>query len=183
MEVNKEDSMSNIYYLGIDWSEAKHDLCLLNTSGERIVEKQIGHSVVGFGQIEALRQTLNVPAQALVCGIETANSLLIDWLWSKGYEQLYVLAPTMLDKSRARFHPSGAKDDRLDAQEIADLVRKERHRLLPWHPGSGLLQQLRAKVSFSLYLTKTAVATANRLRSLLVRYYPAALQVCESWPT
>ena len=61
--------------------------------------------------------------------------------------------------------------------------RKERSRLLPWQPGSELLQTLRAQVSFGLHLTKMAVMQANRLQSLLLRYYPAALHLCESWPT
>jgi transposase len=170
-------------YLGIDWSEGKHELCLLNPVGEAIVRKEITHSLAGFGEIEKWREQLQLRASEMVIGIESANSLLIDWLWEQGYEALYVTAPHTVEKSRDRFHPSGAKDDRLDANEIAELVWKERSRLLPWHPGSRLLQQMRVQVSFGLYLTKNTVALSNRLRSLLVRYYPAALATFTSWPT
>lgn len=175
--------MTREHYLGIDWSETKHDLCLENEKGVIVVEGAIEHSVQGFAGIENWREQLQLNPSEIIIGIESANLLLIDWLWAKNYEHVYVIPPSTVEKSRQRFHGSGAKDDRIDARELAELVRLERAHLLPWHPGSDRLQVLRAQVSFGLHLTKMAVMQANRLRSLLLRYYPAALMVCASWPT
>lgn len=171
------------HYLGVDWSESHHALCLTNRQGEKIVEQSIEHSVKGFEQLLALCQKAQVEPSQCVVGIETAHSLLIDWLWSQGFQHLYVVPPATVDKSRSRFHLSGAKDDRLDAAEITQLLRLERQRLLPWQPGSARLQQLRATVRFALFLSRRAVAEANRLRAVLLRYYPAALATFSTWPT
>ena len=123
--------MTRQHYLGIDWSQERHDICVKNETGEIVVEKSIAHSLKGFEEIEGLRQALKLSPGELIIGIETANSLLIDWLWERSYEQIYVIPPSTVDKSRKRFHSSGAKDDKVDARECCDLVRKERSRLLP----------------------------------------------------
>jgi Transposase IS116/IS110/IS902 family/Transposase len=60
---------------------------------------------------------------------------------------------------------------------LADLLRTDRARLHPWCPDSLLVRQLRAKVSFVQHLTHESVRLSNRLRAVLVRYYPAALSV------
>jgi transposase len=56
----------------------------------------------------------------------------------------------------------------------------DRNRLQPWHPDSLLTRQMRAKVSLILHLTVQTTHLSNRLRSVLLRYYPAALQVFKS---
>lgn len=91
--------------------------------------------------------------------------------------------PNVVNKSRGRYRQSGAKDDQWDAALIGNLLRTDRQRFRPWHPGSALLQPMRASVSYHLYLTKQAVATGNRLRALLLRYYPAAYHFCSTWPS
>jgi hypothetical protein len=66
---------------------------------------------------------------------------------------------------------------------IAEILRTDRHRLYPWHPGSDLLQQMRAKVSLIRYLTEEVVRTTNRLREVLLRYYPVACRLFSSLAT
>jgi hypothetical protein len=50
-------------------------------------------------------------------------------------------------------------------------------RLQPWRPDCLLTRQIRAKISLILHLTQETTRLSNRLRSVLLRYYPAALQV------
>ena len=59
-------------------------------------------------------------------------------------------------------------------------MRTDRSRLQPWHPDSLLTRQIRAKVSLCAFVTRNIVRTSNRLRAVLLRYYPAALQVFSS---
>ena len=40
-------------YIGIDWSQSKHDLCFLNQAGSSIAQITIPHSQEGFWQIES----------------------------------------------------------------------------------------------------------------------------------
>jgi hypothetical protein len=46
-----------------------------------------------------------------------------------------------------------------------------------WHPDSLLTRQMRAKVSWIQHLTRSSTRLSNRLRALLLRFFPAALRV------
>jgi transposase len=115
--------------------------------------------------------------------METAHNLIIDFLWSRGYSQIYVVPPTTIKGNRSRFRHSRARSDASDALVIADCLRTDQGRLQPWKPDQPLTRHIRAKLSLINYLTKEIVRLSNRLRSVLLRYYPAALNVFSSWPT
>jgi transposase len=164
-------------YIGIDWSEKKHDVVFMNEAGADLADLTIPHSLDGFVQFDTACQKLGLaPADCLI-GLETAHNLFIDYLWSRAYAQVYVLPPNQVKSNQGRFRQSQARDDPEDARLIADILRTDRGRLQPWHPDSLLTRQMRAKVSLILQLTKQTTRLANRLRAVLLRYYPAALQV------
>jgi hypothetical protein len=79
--------------------------------------------------------------------------------------------------SRGRYGSSGTRSDQKDAQLLADILRTDRARLQPWRPDSLLTRQIRAKVSLVYHLTKSVSRTTERLRAILVRYYPTALEL------
>jgi transposase len=110
-------------------------------------------------------------------GLETAHNLVVDFLWDRGYSEVYVIAPNVVRSTRGRYGQSGARTDQSDAFLLADLLRTDRARLQPWHPDSLLTHQIRAKASLIGHLTQSLIRHANRLRAVLLRYYPAALQV------
>jgi transposase len=163
-------------YIGIDWSENKHDVCFLNETGEIILVQEILHTIVGFRQLDQARQSLGVTREEVLIGLETAHNLLVDYLWDQGYEQVYVLPPSVVKSAQKRYRQSGAKDDRWDARLIADLLRTDRSRYTPWKPDQPLTRQIRAEVRFAMQLGRELVRDGNRLRSILLRYYPAALE-------
>lgn len=164
-------------YIGIDWSEQKHDLVVRNAAGAILVQGVIPHSQEGFMEFDRMRHKLGVQPGECKVGLETAHNLLIDYLWGQGYSQLYVLPPSTVKSSRGRFKVSQAHDDQSDAGLIAELLRVESDSFRPWQPGSELLQNIRARVSLVGCLTHHSVQYSNRLRSVLLRYYPAALEV------
>lgn len=167
-------------YIGIDWSEKQHAVVFQNEAGGEILRRTVAHSLDGLEELDSLCRQIGVAPQDCVVGLETAHSLLIDFLWARNYAQIYVLPPNQVKSSQGRLRQSGARDDPEDAALIAELVRTDRHRLYPWHPGSPLLQQMRAKVSFLGFLNRNIRRFSNRLRSVLLRYYPAALRVFSS---
>lgn len=170
-------------YIGIDWSEKKHDVVFQDQTGRHLLRLTIPHSLEGFLKLDQARQQLGIKPQEVVVGMETAHNLLIDFLWERGYVHLYVLPPSQVKSNRGRQRQSRAWDDPQDAALIAEIVRTDRHRLYPWQPGSLLLQQMRAKLRLVTFLTKEVVQYANRLRSMLLRYYPAAVKVFSSLDT
>jgi transposase len=162
-------------YIGIDWSENKHDICFLHESGEVLLMQQISHTIAGFRQLDQARESLGVEREEVIIGLETAHNLLVDYLWDQGYEQIYVLPPSVVKSAQKRYRQSGAKDDAWDARLIADLLRTDRQRYVPWKPDLPLTRQIRAEVRFVNQLGRELVRGGNRLRAILLRYYPAAL--------
>jgi transposase len=163
-------------YIGIDWSEKKHDVCFLHERGEVLSVLQIQHTIAGFRELDQTRRSLGVEAGQVVVGLETAHNLLVDYLWDQGYEHIHVLPPSAVKSAQRRFRQSGAKDDPWDARLIADMLRTDQSRYSPWRPDSSLTRRIRAEVSFALQLGRELIRDGNRLRSTLLRYYPAILE-------
>lgn len=164
-------------YIGIDWSERKHDVVFLKDDLKVVAYLTISHTPEGFQKLDAARQSMHVAASDAVVGLETAHNLLIDFLWARGYQQVYVLPPNIVKSTRKRYRQSGARTDESDAFVIANLLRTDRARLQAWCPDSPLTCQMRAKVSWINFLTRQQVQLSNRLRAVLLRYYPAAVEV------
>ena len=101
-------------YLGIDWSERKHDVCMINECGEVIQQLVIEHSPEGFLALDMARRKMEIEARECVVGLETAHNLLVDFLWDQGYEQVYVLPPNAVKSAQGRYRQSGAKNDASD---------------------------------------------------------------------
>lgn len=69
------------------------------------------------------------------------------------------------------------RSEQKDAQLLADILRRDRARLQSWRRDSLLTRQIRAKVSLVHHLTKSVRRTTERLRAILERYYPAAVEL------
>jgi len=157
-------------YLGIDWSEKKHNVCWLNEAGAVIQELVVPHTPEGFLQLSSVCQQLQVAAGEAVIGLETAHNLLIDFLQASQLGPIYVLPPNLVKSNRGRFAQSGAKDDRRDAQLIAEILRTDRGRLHAWQPDGLLTRQIRARVQMSYFLNRTIRQYTSYLRAVLLRY-------------
>jgi transposase len=149
----------------------------MNDAGATVLYVPFPHSVDGLAYFDDARQKLGVQPDECFVGIETAHNLLIDFLWDRSYSKIFVIPPSMTKANRSRFTTSGAHDDQRDGTVLADILRTDRSRLHPWSPDTMRTRQLRAQVGFHMYLTREVVRTGNRLRSVLLRYYPAALLV------
>jgi transposase len=170
-------------YIGIDWSEKKHDVVFLNEAGAILGQLTMAHTLDGLQNLEKTRQHLGVDRAECLIALETAHSLVIDFLWSQGYQQVYVIPPSVIKSCRGRYGSSEARSDQQDGRLIADVLRTDRTRLQPWHPDSLLTRQLRAKVSFLRYVSRSCVRWSNRLRAVLLRYYPVAVDLFSSVQT
>lgn len=162
-------------YIGIDWSEAKHDVVFLNEAGATMAQLTMAHTLEGLGNLEKTRQYLGVSREECWVALETAHNLVIDFLWEQGYRQVYVIPPSVIKSCRGRFGQSGARTDRHDGRLIADVLRTDRPRLQVWQPDSALTRQMRAKVGLLIHLSRNCTRWSNRLRAVLLRYYPAGL--------
>lgn len=170
-------------YIGIDWSKAKHDICIQNTEGQILLAFCIPHSSEGFANLVERIRSLGATPKECFLAIECSYTLLIDFLWANGFTHIWVAPPNRVKAERKTRTSSGAKSDPCDAGIIADLVRTKQYVLQPWSPGSALLQRIQALVRHTGNLTRDIVRQTNRLRDLLLRYYPAAVTLFSSLDT
>jgi transposase len=164
-------------YIGIDWSEKKHDAVFLNSAGAVIYRLTFPHTPEGYQQFEQVRKKFKLSPEQCLVGLETSHNILIDFLWDRNYQQVYVIPPNAVKSSQGRYRQSAARNDQSDARLIADMLRTDLPRWQVWRPGSSLVRQMKAKVSMINYLTRQIIGSSNRLRAVLLRYYPAALRV------
>lgn len=164
-------------YIGIDWSSTKHDAVITNEHGAVISAFTFPHSPDGFTRFDEERAKTGVSAENCLVGIETAYNMIIDFLWDRSYQQVYIIPPILVKSRRLGEHPSGAHTDQSDALLLADLVRDKRTLLQLWKPDSALTRQIQADVSYRLFLSRQGVRLQNRLCSVVGRYYPAMLVV------
>lgn len=164
-------------YIGIDWSEAKHDVVFMNEAGAVLGQLEMSHTPAGLQNFEKTRRYLGVERTECMIALETSYNLVLDFLWAQGYPQIYVIPPSVIKSCGGRYGSSGARTDPQDGRLIADVLRTDRHRLQPWQPDGLLTRQMAVKVSLVRHLTQQSTRWSNRLRAVLLRYYPAALTV------
>lgn len=164
-------------FLGIDWGHSHHDACFLNAHGQVLSQLTLEHTAEGLAKLEQARTQLGVSREDCRVGLETAHTLVIDFLWDQGYPVVFVIPPGAIKGARRRYRQTNAHTDESDAWLIADVVRTDPNTLYPWRPDGLLVRQLRTKVSLVHFLTKEIRRLSNRLGAVLARYYPAGLHV------
>ncbi len=160
---------------GIDWAESHHDVAVLNETGEVLARRRIDTGVSGFSQlINLLSEHAENPAEVPV-GIETDKNLIVVALQGAGFT-IYPINPRAVARYRERHGQSGKKSDPGDAFVLADILRTDRHhdRPLPAISDAGLavkaLARQHQEAIWALH------QTLSRLRSVLLEFYPQALQ-------
>lgn len=145
--------------------------------GQVLSRVTVDHTASGLAQLDQAREQLGVSRDNCWVGLETAHTLLIDFLWDQEYVHVFVIPPGAIKGARRRYRQTNAHTDQSDAWVIADVVRTDPATLHPWRPDGLIVRQLRAKVSLLQFLTKEIRRLSNRLQAILARYYPAALHV------
>lgn len=161
-------------YVGIDWAEAHHDICVLDETGRVLAKRRIAEGLDGVGQLHAMLADHAQEPDQVVVGIETDRGLLLGALRAAGY-QVYAINPLAASRYRERHVTSGAKSDPGDAKVLADLVRTDRHNHRPVAGDSELAASLQVMARAHQNLIWSRQRLVNQLRNNLREYYPAAL--------
>jgi transposase len=181
-------------YMGMDWSDQKHDVCLVDAAtGEKefLILQHTPEAIDEWAR--GLRQRFGVNPLA-VC-LEQSRGPLIYALLKYDFLVLYPINPSTLARYREAFSPSGAKDDPTDAAFMAEIVSTHRDRLRAWQPEDEKTRRLCYLVEQRRKLVGERTRISNRLTALLKGYFPQVLQwfpdlrtvlVCDflsRWPT
>lgn len=159
---------------GIDWSEGHHDVALADGEGRRVAKLRIDTGVSGFTELMTLLAEQTDDPTRVPIAIETDKVLLVAALRAAGFD-VYAINPRAVARYRERFAQAGGKSDPGDAMVLADVLRTDRHlhRRLPAISEQGLAVKVLARQHQEAIWARQA--TVNRLRSLLIEYYPNAV--------
>jgi transposase len=164
-----------LVFVGIDWSEKHHDVCIVNREGEILSKARIPEGIEGVAQLHALvAEHAEKPADAIV-GIETDRGLLVGALVAAGHE-VFAINPLSVDRYRDRHTTSGAKSDPGDAKLLADIVRTDRHNHRPVAGDSDLAAAIKLLARAHQSFIWERQRHVNRLRNALREFYPQALE-------
>ena len=161
-------------FVGVDWGERRHDLCLLDEGGQMLAARRVADGPAGVGELHALVAAYaENPAQVAV-GIETDRGLLVGAMLAAGY-QVYAVNPQVVGRYRGRHRAARVKSDRGDAKVLADLVRTDRHNHRQVAGDTPLVEAVKVLARAHQSLIWARQRQANALRSALWEFYPGAL--------
>jgi transposase len=180
-------------FVGIDWADAKHDICVQAAGSSRREFSCIVHEPA---QIEvwacSLRERFGGP---VAVALELTKGPIVYALQKYDFIVLFPVNPATLARYRQAFRPSGAKDDPSDAELALDLLICHRDKFTALQPQSAPMRTLIHLVEQRRQLVNDKLRFTNRIGNALKQYYPQALawfeqrdttlfcDFIERWPT
>lgn len=162
-------------FVGIDWADAKHDVCLQAAGSTKRECLQLEHTPEAIDAwVTTLRTRFNGHLVA-VC-LELTKGPLVFALRKYDFLILFPINPLTLARYREAFTPSRAKDDPTDAALQLELLLTHRDKLQPLHPQSPAMRALEQLVEHRRRVVGDKVRITNRLTSTLKNYFPQVLQ-------
>lgn len=160
-----------MYYVGIDWADDHHDICVIDAQVNKLASKRIEHNPTGFTALSNLLKKFTTDPDELAICIETSGGLLVNFLLEAGYN-IYPVNPNTLDRKR---NPAGVKTDQIDAYMLAKHVRNEKQDLRLLKADNPQIEELKALCRDQDSLIKEQTRLINRLKACLKLYYPVSL--------
>lgn len=161
-------------FVGDDWAEGHHDICVEDDVGVLLVKRRVPEGLDGVKQFHALVADYVDDPSEVVVGIETDRGMFVAALVATGY-QVYAINPFSVSRYRGRHGSSGAKSDPGDAKVLADLVRTDRHNHRQIAGDSDLAEAVKILARAHQNLIWTRQRQVANMRSTLREFYPAAL--------
>jgi len=160
-------------FVGIDWANAKHDICLQSAECDKREFCCISHKVEAIDAWAlGLYERFGGP---IAVAVELSKGPIVYALQKYDFIVIFPINPTTLAGYRTAFHPSGAKDDPTDAELAMDLMRRYPRRLKPLNPQSTEVRKLMFLVEQRRKLVEDKKRFTNRLIDTLKQHYPQVL--------
>ena len=161
-------------FIGIDWADRKHDICLQFPGVDACELSVIEHRPT---VIDAWASNLRnrFEGRPIAVCLELSHGPIVSALLEHDFFVIFPVNPSTLAKYRRAFTPSGAKDDPTDAAVALEILRRHPDRLEPLRPESVDMRALRRLVESRRDLVQDRVRVTNRLIYALKAYYPQIL--------
>jgi Transposase/Transposase IS116/IS110/IS902 family len=162
-------------FMGIDWADAKHDLCLPAPGTAKLECFQLEHTPEAIDAwVTTLRTRCNGPPVAVCLALDTGPMVSA---WRKyDFLVLFPLNPLTLARSRDAFTPSRATDDPTAAALQLALLLTHRDKLTPLTPQRPTMRALAHLVEHRRRGVGDTVRSTHRLTRTLKHYFPHVLQ-------
>jgi transposase len=164
-----------VIFVGVDWSEHHHDICVLDEQGTQIAKVRVPEGIEGVVRLHETIADHAEEAERVIVGIEIDRGLLVGALVAAGY-RVFAINPLSVSRYRDRHATSGAKSDPGDAKVLADLVRTDRHLHRPVAGDSELAEEIKLIARTHQSFVWERQRHVNRLRNALREFYPQALE-------
>jgi transposase len=161
-------------FVGIDWGDQKHAVCLRSEGVE--VEHELPQRAA---EIEAWARELRTRfggRPVAVC-LEQSRGPLIYALLKYEFLVLFPLNPLQATRYREALYPSGSKDDPLDARLLCRFVETHHGQLRAWQPDDEATRLLRLLAEDRRRFVDQRTAHKNQLRQRLKEFFPLALEL------
>ena len=162
-------------FIGLDWADAKHEVCLQAAGTAQREFRSLEHSPEESNAwVQTLRTRFN--GQPVAVCLELTKGPIVSALRHYDFLGLFPVNPLTVAKYREAFTPSRAKDDPTDAELQVEILLKHRDRLMPLSPQSPTMRALVQLVEHRRRLVGDKVRLTNRLTSALKNYFPHVLR-------
>jgi len=161
-------------FVGIDWADTKHDICLQPAAGGQREFSVLPHrpETIEDWARGLERRFAGLP---IAVGLEIGKGPLVYALQKYAFLVLFPINPATLAKYRQAFTPSRAKDDPTDAELALEVLRDHRDKLRCLEPQSAAMRTLQQLVEQRRVLVGDKVRLTNRVTYALKQYFPHAL--------
>jgi transposase len=168
-------------FVGVDWSDSKHDICLQPADEAKRELDSFVHKVDSIEQwARSMHQRFGGP---IAVALELFKGPLVYALQKYDFFVLFPINPSTLAKYREAFKPSGAKDDPTDAECALDLLVHHRDKFKALRPQSVEMRTLLSLNEQRRRLVGDKTRFTNRLVSALKQYFPQVLDWFEARDT
>ena len=187
-------SVSFAAFIGIDWADKKHDVCISVPGVDKRERSVIEHRPAALhAWADKLRERFG-GAPVAVC-LELSQGPIVSALLEHDFFVLFPVQPTTLARYRSAFTTSRAKDDPTDAEYALELLLRHPEKLSRLEPESVPMRSLRRLVEARRTLVDDRVRITNRITAALKAYFPQVLgwfrdkdaavfaDFVERWPT
>ena len=160
--------------VGIDWADAKHDVCLQAAGSAKRESFMLEHTPETIDAWVSMLRT-RFKGQPMAICLELNKGPIVSALRKYDFLVLFPINPTTLARYREAFTPSRAKDDPTDAALQLELLLTHRDKLPPLKPQSPARRALEQLVAHRRRVVGDKVRLTNRLTSTLKNYFPHVL--------
>jgi len=161
-------------YVGIDWADTKHDVCIQPKASQAREFDVIPHRAEAIDTwVTGLHQQYG---GHIAVAVELSKGPIVSALQKYDFIDIYPINPSTLAKYREAFQPSKAKDDPTDAELALDMLLRHPEHFKVLKPQSTKMRALATMVEQRRCLVNDQIRITNRLRSALKQYYPQVLE-------